>query len=109
MACFNIFDIILHRVCRMQHESVTSSTYPGSCKTCFSGKPVFGGKVLLIFLIPELSSFNWFGSKNEQFSQFAHIFHRGQTCLASPTPLTLKFCYQIDQIQAKYELSDSGE
>ena len=103
MACFNIFDvfnIILHRVCSMQHESLTSSTYPESCKSCFSRKPVFGGKVLLIFpiiyqivdqslalwslpTIPwilDLSSFNWFGSKNEQFSQFAHRFHRDQTC-----------------------------
>ena len=54
MACFNIFDvfdIILHRVCSMQHASLTSSTYPGSCKSCFSRKPVFGGKVLLIFPI----------------------------------------------------------
>ena len=103
MACFNIydvFDIILHRVCSMQHESPTSLTYPGSCKSCFSRKTVFGGKVLLIFpiiyqivdqnlalwscwqlpWIPESSSFNWFGGKNEQFSQFAHIFHRDQTC-----------------------------
>ena len=77
------------------------------------------------------------GSKNEQFSQFAHIFHRDQTCLASPTSPTLKLLTQnlylsdlimpklvflmtvqeahkeynslIDQIQAKYELLDSGE
>ena len=86
--------------------------------------------------MPELSSFNWFGDKNEQFSQFAHIFHRDQTCLASPTSPTLKLLTQnlylsdlimpkpvflmtvqeahkeynslIDQIQAKYELLDSG-
>ena len=85
----------------------------------------------------ELSSFNWFGSKNEQFSQFAHIFHRDQTCLASPMSPTLKLLTQnlylsdlimpklvflmtvqeahkeynslIDQILAKYELLDSGE
>ena len=31
--------------------SPMSSTYPGSCKSCFSRKPVFGGKVSLIFLI----------------------------------------------------------
>ena len=113
MACFNIFDvfdIILDWVCSMQHESPTSSTYPGSCKSCFSHKPVFGGKVSLIFPIiyqildqnlalwslptgawmPELSSFNWFGGEKEQFSQFAHIFHRDQTCLASLTSPTLK-------------------
>ena len=87
--------------------------------------------------MPELSSFNWFGSKNEQFSQFAHIFHRDQTCLASSTSPTLKLLTQnlylsdlimpkpvflmtvqeahkeynslIDQIRAKYELLDSGE
>ena len=86
--------------------------------------------------MPELSSLNWFGSKNEQFSQFAHIFHRDQTCLASLTSPTLKLLTNlylsdlimpkpvflmtvheahkeynslIDQIQAKYELLDSGE
>ena len=113
MACFNIFnvfDIILHRVCSVQHEFLMSWTYPGSCRSCFSRKPVFGGKVSLIFPInyqivdqnlalwslptaawmPELSSFNWFGGKKEQFSQFAHIFHRDQTCLASLTSQTLK-------------------
>ena len=54
MACFNIFDIfdiILHRVWSMQHASSTSLTYPGSCKSCFSRKPVFGGKVFLRFSI----------------------------------------------------------
>ena len=87
--------------------------------------------------MPELSSFNWFGGKNEQFSQFAHIFHRDQTCLASLTSLTWKLLTQnlylsdlimpkpvffmtvqeahkeynslIDQIRAKYELLYSGE
>ena len=87
--------------------------------------------------MPELSSFYWFGGKNEQFSQFGHIFHRDQTCLASPMSLTLKLLTQnlylsdlimpkpvflmtvqeahkeynslIDQIRAKYELLDSGE
>ena len=87
--------------------------------------------------MPELSSFNWLGGKNEQFSQFAHIFHRDETCLASLTSLTLKLLTQnlylsdlimpkpvflmtvqeahkeysslIDQIWAKYELLDSGE
>ena len=85
----------------MQHVVLTPLTYPGSCKTCFSGKPVFGGKISLIFPIiyqivdqnialwslptgawmPELSSFNWFGGKNEQFSQFAHRFDWDKTCL----------------------------
>ena len=36
--------------CSMQHVS-TVSTYPGSCKTCFSRIPVFGGNFLLIFPI----------------------------------------------------------
>ena len=85
----------------------------------------------------QLSSFNQFGSKNEQFSQFGHIFHRDQTCLASLASLTLKLLTQnlylsdlimpklvfwmtvqeahkeynslIDQIWATYELLDSGE
>ena len=38
----------------------------------------------------QLSSFNQFGSQNEQFSQFPHIFHRDQTCLASLTSMTLE-------------------
>ena len=83
--------------------------------------------------MPELSIFNWFGSKNEQFSQFTHIFHRDQTCLASltlklftnlylsdlilPKPVFLMTAHEaykeynslIDQIRAKYELLDSGE
>ena len=86
--------------------------------------------------MPELASFNWLSSKNEQFSQFPHIFHRDQTCLASPTSPTLKLFTNlylsdlimpkpvflmtvheahkeynslIDQIRAKYELLDSGE
>ena len=36
--------------CSMQHVS-TVLTYPGSCKTCFSRIPVFGGNFLLIFPI----------------------------------------------------------
>ena len=87
-----------HAAC--SKASPMSSTYPGSCKSCFSRKPVFGGKVSLIFLIiyqiahlhnwPSFplifadntldTSFNWFGGKNEQFSQFACRFHRDQTC-----------------------------
>ena len=35
----------------MQHGPLTPPTYPGSCKTCFSCKPVFGGKISLIFPI----------------------------------------------------------
>ena len=35
----------------MQHGPLTPPTYPGSCKSCFSRIPVFGGKVLLIFPI----------------------------------------------------------
>ena len=84
-----------------------------------------------------LSSFNWFGGKNEQFSQFAHRFHTDQTCfgifdvfdiaitqiyitvssLIMPKPVYLMTVHEahkeynslIDQIRAKYELLDSGE
>ena len=86
--------------------------------------------------MPDLSSFNWFGRKNDQFSQFAHRFHRDQTCfgifdnfdieitqnlylsdLIMPKPVFLMTVHEahkeynslIDQIQAKYELLDSGE
>ena len=143
----------------MQHVVLTPLTYPASCKSCFSCKPVFGRKISLIFPIiyqivdqnialwslptgawmPELSSFNWFGCKNEQFSQFAHRFHWDKTCLyfellstlltylqiyiftvsdlIMPKPVYLLTVHEahkeynslIDQIWAKYELLDSRE
>ena len=37
--------------CSMQQVVSTPSTYPGSCKTCFSHKPVFGWTISLIFPI----------------------------------------------------------
>ena len=53
---FNSFDIgysvqPCNIPCSMQHVVSTPSTYPGSCKTCFSHKPVFGRKISLIFTI----------------------------------------------------------
>ena len=88
----------------------------------------------------QLSSFNHFDAKSEQFSQFAHTFHRVQMCLGffdifDISDIKFKLCIQIildmimpkpvhlmtvqeahkefntltDQIQAKYELLDSGE
>ena len=86
--------------------------------------------------MPDLSSFNWFGLKNNQFSQFAHRFHRDQMCfgifdvfdieitqnlylsdLIMPKPVFLITVYEahkeykslIDQIWVKYELLDPGE
>ena len=87
--------------------------------------------------MPEISSFNWYGGKNEQLSQFAHRFHTDQTCfgifdvfdieitqiyitvsdLIMPKPVSLMTVHEahkeydslIDQIRAKYELLDSGE
>ena len=35
----------------MQHGLSSPPTYPGSCKSCFSHKPVFGRKISLIFPI----------------------------------------------------------
>ena len=85
--------------------------------------------------MPELSSFNWFGCKNDQFSQFAPRFQRDQMCfgifdvsdieitqnlylsdLIMPKLVFLMTVHEahkeynslIDQIQAKYELLDSG-
>ena len=47
--------------CSMQHVVSTPSTYPGSCKTCFSCKPVFGRKISLIFpIIYQIAHlYNW--------------------------------------------------
>ena len=142
----------------MQHAACTFDPFdPGSWKTCFSRIPVFGGKISLIFSIiyqivdqhvglwslltipwmPNSSSFNWFGGKSDQFSQFAHRFHWDKTCLyfellstlstytnyiklldlIMPKPVYLMTVHEahqeynslIDQIRAKYELLDSGE
>ena len=46
---------ILQRACIMQHASLTSLTYLGSCKTCFFCIPVFGRKGFLIFPIIDLT------------------------------------------------------
>ena len=86
--------------------------------------------------MPELSSFNWFGHKNNHFFQFAPRFQRDQTCfgifnvsdieitqnlylsdLIMPKPVFLMTVHEahkeynslIDQICGKYELLDSGE
>ena len=48
---YNIIRITCTDHAACSNVSSTSSTYPGSCKSCFSRKPVFGGKVFLIFLI----------------------------------------------------------
>ena len=86
--------------------------------------------------MPELSNFNWFGHKNDHFSQFTPRFQRDQTCfgifnvsdieitqnlylsdLIMPKPVFLMTVHEahkeysslIDQIWGKYELLDSGE
>ena len=57
MAIFYFFRLLQHRIFHrtlqdtMQHVVSNPSTYPGSCKTCFSHIPVFGGKIALIFPI----------------------------------------------------------
>ena len=54
---FYFFRLLRHRIFHttlqhtMQHVVSTPSTYPGSCKSYFSRKPVFGGNFLLIFPI----------------------------------------------------------
>ena len=106
---FDTFDMVLYYIRTTLQDTMhhaawpfDTSDIPWILQSCFSCKPVFGGNFLLIFpiiyqivdqnlalwclltmpWIPELSSFNWFGGKNEQFSQFAHRFQRDQTCLA---------------------------
>ena len=53
---FDTFDMVLYYIRTtlqdsMQHGLSTPPTYPGSCKSCFSRIPVFGGKISLIFPI----------------------------------------------------------
>ena len=83
--------------------------------------------------MPELSSFNWFGHKNEQLSQFTPRFQRDQMCFGifdisdieiklftvsiMPKPVYLMTVQEAhkeynsltDKIRAKYEQLDSGE
>ena len=150
----------LHRPCSMQQCIFDVFNIPWILQELLFSQTSFGGKVSLIFPIiyqiahlhnwpscplifanrcldARISSFNWFGGKNEQLSQFAHRFHTDQTCfgifdifdieitqiyitvsdLIMPKPVSLMTVHEahkeynslIDQIQAKYELLDSGE
>ena len=147
----------------MQHVVSTHLTYPGSCKTCFSHKPVFGGKISLIFLIIYQIAHlhNWptyplifanscpgcqnylvltglVGKRSNSLSLLTDLIETRCACILSffrpfqhtnyikiirlvdlimPKPVFLMTVHEahmeynslIDQIQAKYELLDSGE
>ena len=60
--------------CSMQHVS-TVSTYPGSCKTCFSRILGFGGNFLLIFsIIYQIAHLhNWPTWPHELFDLCRHL------------------------------------
>ena len=100
---------ILHRSCSMQQDISDVFNIPWILQELLSRKQVFGGTVFLIFPIiyqivdqnlalrslltgawmPEISSFNWFGHKNEQLSQFAPKFQRDQTCFDIKLPTVM--------------------
>ena len=84
--------------CSMQHAVSTPSTYPGSCKSCFSSIPVFGGKISLIFSIiyqivdqhiafwslPTIPWMSLWGLLFQFHGQLALKFHWDKTCFFRP-------------------------
>ena len=128
---FNSFDI-RHFVepckipCSMQHVVLTPLTYPGSCKTCFSRKPVLIGQyalwsmptAVLDDLFSSLGGYFW-----DYFPQMVLKFHLRQDVLlltpstlhwnrsVMPKPVSLLTVQEAhkgyssltDQIRAKYE------
>ena len=113
--------------CSMQHVS-TVSTYPGSCKTCFSHIPVFGRNFLLIFsIIYQIAHLHnwptwpdypfdlclqvpWMGissmlvstvSTYPRFDQFTLKFHWVKTCFGCIGCIDITNWYLSDLIMPK--------
>ena len=103
----------------MQHVS-TVSTYPGSCKTCFSRILVFGGNFLLIFpiiyqIIPLIFADIYPGwdfqhacidsvdipQISSLFDQFALKFHWVKTCFGCIDCIDITNWYLSDLIMPK--------
>ena len=119
----------------MQHGPSTPQTYPGSCKTCFSRKPVLIGQHAL-WSLPTAVLDDLFSSLGGYFEIISHswLLNFIETRCASfdtsditnwnystwsviPKPASLltvqeahkEYSSLTDQIRAKYEQLDSGE
>ena len=119
----------------MQHGPSTPPTYPGSCKTCFSHKPVLIGQHPL-WSLPTTVLDDLFSSLGGYFEIISHSWllnfietrHASfdtsditnwnySTWSVMPKPVSLltvqeahkEYSSLTDQIRAKYEQLDSGE
>ena len=121
--------------CNMQHVVSTPSTYPGSCKTCFSHKPVLIGQYALWSLptavLDDLFSslggyfdiishswlLNFIETRRASFDPFDITNWNYSTWSVMPKPVSLltvqeahkEYSSLTDQIRAKYKQLDSGE
>ena len=121
--------------CSMQHVVSTPSTYPGSCKTCFSCKPVLISQYALWSLPTavlddlfsslggyfEIISHSWLlnfiETRRASFDPFDITNWNYSTWSVMPKPVSLLTVHEAhkeyssltDQIRAKYEQLDSGE
>ena len=119
----------------MQHVVSTPSTYPGSCKTCFSLKPVLIGQYALCSLPTavlddlfsslggyfEIISHSWLlnfiETKCASFNPFDITNWNYSTWSVMPKPVSLltvqeahkEYSSLTDQIRVKYEQWDSGK
>ena len=119
----------------MQHGPSTPPTYPGSCKTCFSGKPVLIGQhalwSLLTAVLDDLFSslggyfeiifhswlLNFIETRHASFDTSDITNWNYSTWSVMPKPVFLLTVQEVhkeyssltDQIRAKYEQLDSGE
>ena len=114
----------------MQHGPSTPPTYPGSCKTCFSRKPVLIGQHPL-WSLPTAVLDDLFSSLGGYFEiiSYSWLLRRASfdtsditnyieiTWSVMPKPVSLltvqeahkEYSSLTDQIRAKYEQLDSGE
>ena len=92
----------------MQHGPSTPLTYPGSCKTCFSCKPVLIGQHPL-WSLPTTVLDDLFSSLGGYFEiiSYSWLLNFLETRLVSLD--TSDITNYIDQIRAKYEQLDSGK
>ena len=78
--------------CSMQHIVLTPSTYPGSCKTCFSRKPVLIGQYAL-WSLPTAVLDDLFSSLGGYFEIISHswLLNFIETRRASFDPFDITF------------------
>ena len=98
--------------CSMQHVVSTPLTYPGSCKTCFSRKPVLIGQYALWSLLTAVLD-DLFSSLGGYFEIISHQltlkFHWDKTCFFRPLRhYTLKLQYLISLAKTSFLVNCAG-